>query len=74
MISAPKCPDCVEPARLGGVKLRFYQHLSEAEQVLARELIEEGWLYRGWLGLLEPIAWPPPPVAEVITAARVDGS
>ncbi len=51
--------DEVAPACLARVSRRFYQHLSEDEQALAREMIEEGWLFRGWLGLLVPIHWPP---------------
>jgi hypothetical protein len=49
----------VSPACLDRVKLRFYQHLDEEERALADEMVEEGWLFRGWLGLLVPIHWPP---------------
>jgi hypothetical protein len=49
----------VSPTCLYRVRLRFYQHLDEEERALADEMVEEGWLFRGWLGLLVPIHWPP---------------
>jgi hypothetical protein len=52
----------IEPAQLRRTKDKSYWELSLADQHYADEMLLEGWLrLRAYTGVLEPVAWPPPP-------------